>query len=66
MRPEEETDLHNRSRSRCQLLNEDEIEITIYADDLSSLRAATNTWLRLVQIASEMIQISKNLNETNT
>jgi len=33
------------------------VVLTVYSDDLASLRAALNTWLRLISIAEEMQEI---------
>ena len=53
--PECDDENPGRSESRCRLDGDDILEIALYASDLSALRAALNTWLRLIQVASEMI-----------
>lgn len=53
--PEMEDELQ---RSRASLeLGEGYLSLRIEAEDVVSLRAAVNTWLRLVKIAMEMIDI---------
>ncbi len=45
-------------RSSVRILREGScLKLTIDAEDLVSLRAAINTWLRLVRIAEEMIDL---------
>lgn len=54
--PEEGDDEQfGRSRGSCTLIDRDILELSIQASDLPSFRAALNTWLRLIQVASEMI-----------
>lgn len=46
---------HPSERSSVTLVNDDPgLKLTIVADDLVSLRASINTWLRLIRIAEEM------------
>ncbi len=53
--PELEDELH---RSRVNIvLHEGSIELKIRGDDVVSLRAALNTWIRLIKIAFEMVNI---------
>ena len=53
--PEVEDELH---RSNVSLGLEDEsIRLKIWGEDTTSLRAALNTWIRLVNIAFEMVNI---------
>ena len=35
------------------------LKLSIEAEDVISLRAAINTWLRLIKIAEEMVNINK-------
>jgi KEOPS complex subunit Pcc1 len=35
------------------------LQLTLSGDDLIGLRAAANTWLRLVKVADEMVQVVK-------
>jgi len=53
--PEADDDLH-RSGVRLALAG-NSIEIDIRSEDTTSLRAALNTWIRLVKIAFEMVSI---------
>ena len=54
--PEEGDEEHfGRSQGFCTLHDEDTLELSIQASDLPAFRAALNSWLRLIQVASEMI-----------
>jgi len=55
--PESDSDLTERTSGSCNVCAGDCLEIHIKALDLTALRAALNTWLRLVQIADEMIMV---------
>ncbi|ABD41992.1 conserved hypothetical protein [Methanospirillum hungatei JF-1] len=63
--PEAETDGAGRSWGTITETSESSFEIRIRAEDLTALRAALNTWLRLVQIAEEMVQTTKKAGRTN-
>ena len=63
--PESETDGTGRSCGKIRKTSESSFKIDIQADDLTALRAALNTWLRLVQIAEEMVQTTKKAGRTN-
>jgi KEOPS complex subunit Pcc1 len=53
--PEKEDEIH---RSNVDLvLCEDSIKLELKGDDVVSLRAALNTWMRLIKIAFEMVDI---------
>jgi KEOPS complex subunit Pcc1 len=53
--PEMEDEIH---RSNVDLvLCEDSIRLELCGDDVVSLRAALNTWMRLLKIAFEMVDI---------
>lgn len=53
--PEADDDLH---RSSVKLEEIDgSIKLKIEGDDVVSLRAALNTWIRLIKIAIEMVSI---------
>jgi KEOPS complex subunit Pcc1 len=53
--PEMDDDLH---RSNIEMVLRDcSLDLTIRGDDVVSLRAALNTWIRLVKIAFEMVNI---------
>lgn len=52
---EKEDEIH---RSNVDLvLCEDEVKLELKGDDVVSLRAALNTWMRLFKIAFEMVDI---------
>jgi KEOPS complex subunit Pcc1 len=55
VKPEEKDENSGRTQSVCRKISDNTFEISITASDLSALRAALNTWLRLIQVASEMI-----------
>jgi len=63
--PDSESGEEGRSHGECRVTTNGSLEIQIRADDLSALRAALNTWLRLVQIAEEMVQTTKKAGTTN-
>jgi KEOPS complex subunit Pcc1 len=53
--PEMDDDLH---RSNIEMVLRDcSLDLTIKGNDIVSLRAALNTWIRLVKIAFEMVNI---------
>ncbi len=53
--PEMEDEVH---RSNVDLaLHEGSIRLELKGDDIASLRAALNTWMRLIKIAFEMVDI---------
>jgi len=54
--PESEDEYSGRSQSRCRMCADNILEISLEASDLSALRAALNTWLRLIQVASEIVE----------
>ncbi|HWQ67476.1 MAG TPA: KEOPS complex subunit Pcc1 [Methanospirillum sp.] len=53
--PEDDTGFSGRTTGICQFEDPDIVQVSVTASDLSALRAALNTWLRLVQVASEMV-----------
>ncbi|MBN2734233.1 MAG: hypothetical protein JXQ82_05195 [Methanomicrobiaceae archaeon] len=57
VRPED--DDMGRSCSRVTLLDMNSLILTVGAEDASALRAALNTWLRLINIAEEMQEVIK-------
>ncbi|MGV8107987.1 KEOPS complex subunit Pcc1 [Methanospirillum sp.] len=63
--PESDTEEMGRSYCECTKISDTAFEIHIQAQDLIALRAALNTWLRLVQIAEEMVQTTKKAGTTN-
>ncbi|WP_292520422.1 KEOPS complex subunit Pcc1 [Methanoculleus sp.] len=51
-------DVGDRSSVRVQLAGEDTLVLDVAASDIPALRAALNTWLRLISIAIEMREIA--------
>ncbi|HWQ20783.1 MAG TPA: KEOPS complex subunit Pcc1 [Methanotrichaceae archaeon] len=55
LKPEAEDELH---RSHVKLILEENcLRLRIEGSDVVSLRAALNTWIRLIKIATEMVSI---------
>lgn len=54
--PEDDDDV-GRSEITLEMDGPNAVVLTVYSDDLASLRAALNTWLRLISIAEEMQEI---------
>ena len=52
--PEGEDEYPGRSHGTCTRCGEFVLEVSVKASDISSLRAALNTWLRLIQVSSEV------------
>jgi len=48
-----------RSSTRCEREGRDSLVLIVEAEDISSLRAALNMYLRLVSIADEVTAIAK-------
>jgi len=46
-----------RSEITLEMDGPNAVVLTVHSDDLASLRAALNTWLRLISIAEEMQEI---------
>lgn len=46
-----------RSFASVKLEGENRISLFVQAEDVSALRAALNTWLRLINIADEMQEV---------
>jgi KEOPS complex subunit Pcc1 len=55
--PELADEVNPRSTITCRLEGERTLVLTVIAHDTSSLRAALNMYLRLVNVADEMQQI---------
>ena len=55
--PELPDEVNPRSTTQCWLEGNDTLVLKVEADDTSSLRAALNMYLRLVNVADEMQQI---------
>jgi len=52
--PEIETTVTERSEISLQVMG-DKLTLKVIASDLISLRATMNTWLRLIQVAYEVL-----------
>ena len=59
LEPELADEVNSRSLIRCRLGGEDELVIEIGAQDIASLRAALNMYLRLVSVADEMQEVGR-------
>ena len=57
--PELEDEVNPRSSVSCRLEGSDTLVLTVTAQDTSSLRAALNMYLRLVNVADEVTGIAK-------
>lgn len=55
---QEMDDVGDRSSARVRLAGEDTLVLEVTATDIPALRAALNTWLRLITIAIEMREIA--------
>ena len=55
VKPEDED--MGRSCSMVSLRDVETLVLTVEAEDVSALRAALNTWLRLINIAEEMQEV---------
>ncbi|ABN57600.1 MULTISPECIES: KEOPS complex subunit Pcc1 [Methanoculleus] len=51
-------DVGDRSSVRVRLADDDMLVLEVTASDIPALRAALNTWLRLVTIAVEMRELA--------
>lgn len=51
-------DVGDRSSARVRLSGDDTLVLEVTATDIPALRAALNTWLRLIVIAIEMREIA--------
>ncbi|HOI57500.1 MULTISPECIES: KEOPS complex subunit Pcc1 [unclassified Methanoculleus] len=51
-------DVGDRSSARVRLVGDDTLVLEVIATDIPALRAALNTWLRLITIAIEMREIA--------
>jgi KEOPS complex subunit Pcc1 len=64
LEPELADEVNPRSRIFCRLDGDDILVLTVEADDTSSLRAALNMYLRLVNVADEMQQVGAGAGQT--
>ena len=55
--PELADEVNPRSVVACRLEGDDTLVLTVTAQDISSLRAALNMYLRLVNVADEMQEL---------
>jgi KEOPS complex subunit Pcc1 len=55
--PELPDDVNSRSTTRCMLEGPDTLVLTVDAQDTASLRAALNMYLRLVNVADEVVSL---------
>ena len=51
-------EIGQRSEARVTLAGEGTLVLSVTAEDISSLRAALNMWLRLISVAGEMLGIT--------
>jgi len=57
--PETESEVNPRSVASVRLEGEDTLVLTIRAEDIPALRASLNMWLRLVNVAGEMLETAE-------
>ena len=57
IQPELSDEVNPRSVVQCRIEGEETLVLTVEASDTSSLRAALNMYLRLVNVADEMQQV---------
>jgi KEOPS complex subunit Pcc1 len=57
LQPELADEVNPRSTISCRFEGEDMLVLTVTAQDTSSLRAALNMYLRLINVADEMQEI---------
>lgn len=56
--PELNESFSERSKIGLTLEDSNKLVLTIKAEDTVSLRSALNTWLRLIQIAQEVLEVA--------
>lgn len=56
--PELNDNFSERSKIVLSLEDADHLVLTVKAEDAVSLRSALNTWLRLIQIAQEVLEVT--------
>jgi len=56
--PELNDNFSERSKIGLILEDADRLVLTVKAEDTVSLRSALNTWLRLIQIAQEVLEVT--------
>ena len=57
LQPELPDEVNPRSTTRCMLEGTDTLVLTVEAQDTASLRAALNMYLRLVNVADEVVSL---------
>ena len=57
LQPELPDDVNPRSTTRCTLEGTDTLVLSVEAQDTASLRAALNMYLRLVNVADEVVSL---------
>jgi len=57
LQPEMPDEVNPRSTTRCELLGADTLVLVIEAQDTASMRAALNMYLRLVNVADEVVSL---------
>jgi KEOPS complex subunit Pcc1 len=57
LQPELPDEVNSRSSTRCILEGSDTLVLTVEAQDTASLRAALNMYLRLVNVADEVVSL---------
>jgi KEOPS complex subunit Pcc1 len=57
LQPELPDEVNPRSTTRCALEGMDTLVLTVDAQDTASLRAALNMYLRLVNVADEVVSL---------
>jgi len=66
LQPELPDEVNPRSTTRCELEGKDTLVLIVEADDTSSLRAALNMYLRLVNVADEvggLVEVNRRISE---
>ena len=59
LQPELDDEVNPRSAVACRLEGDDLLVMTVTAQDISSLRAALNMYLRLVNVADEVTDLAE-------
>lgn len=57
--PETLSEVNPRSRISCKMEGPDTCALCVKADDIPALRAALNMWLRLINVAGEMWELTE-------
>lgn len=54
---------YSRSFAECSVSDENTLILTISADDIHALRASLNMWLRLIGLADEIVEYTRQSGE---